>query len=121
MLKAAFPGAHLTACDINRGGVDFCAETFGASPVYSAEAPTEISLPGPFDLIWCGSLFTHLDADRWPGFLKVVFWDLGVGGVAVLTTHGREAFRRLRRGDTYGLDQDQIATILRGFGERGFG
>src|SRR3954467_990164 len=72
MLKADFPRARLTACDINRGGVDFCAETFGATPVYSAERPEEIRLPGSFDLIWCGSLFTHFDRDRWPGFLDLL-------------------------------------------------
>ena len=33
-LKAAFPDALLTACDIDRDGVDFCARTFGAAPVY---------------------------------------------------------------------------------------
>src|SRR6476620_8602013 len=32
-LKAAFPEAEITACDIRRDAVDFCASTFGAVPV----------------------------------------------------------------------------------------
>src|SRR5262245_10124406 len=32
-LKAAFPDAALTACDLSRDGVDFCAATFGARAV----------------------------------------------------------------------------------------
>src|SRR5437870_5495298 len=56
VLKAAFPGAALTACDIDRDGVDFCASRFGAEPVYSVEDPGRIPVRGPFDLIWVGSL-----------------------------------------------------------------
>src|SRR5436309_14349941 len=67
-LKAAFPRARLTACDIDHDAVDFCAETFGAEPIYSDEDPRAIELPGQYDLIWCGSLFTHLDAPRRAGF-----------------------------------------------------
>src|SRR5690349_8568241 len=54
-LKAVFPNAELVACDINRDGVDFCAETFGARPVYSVDDARRVELPGTFDLIWCGS------------------------------------------------------------------
>src|SRR4029453_1584213 len=35
-LKAAFPQASLTACDLDHGCVDFCVATFGARGVYSA-------------------------------------------------------------------------------------
>src|ERR1700729_3189423 len=34
-IRAAYPDAKLTACDILTDGVDFCADTFGAIPVYS--------------------------------------------------------------------------------------
>jgi tRNA1(Val) A37 N6-methylase TrmN6 len=51
MLKAAFPDAELTACDLDRGAVDFCAKTFGAIPAYSAEDPTDLRLTGDYDLI----------------------------------------------------------------------
>lgn len=119
-LKAAFPTAALTACDINRGGVDFCAETFGATPVYSATRPEDIPLPRRYDLIWCGSVFSHLSEDRWPGFLGLLFAHLELNGVAVLTTCGRTIGDRLRAGDPfYGLDAAQITEILRGFDERG--
>jgi SAM-dependent methyltransferase len=87
-LKARFPDAELVACDINRDGVDFCAETFGARPVYSVESPREIDLHGEFDLIWCGSLLTHLDADGWTGFLDLFESLLSPRGLAVFTTNG---------------------------------
>ena len=34
-LRAHYPYANLTACDLDRAGVDFCAKQFGARPVYS--------------------------------------------------------------------------------------
>ena len=43
-LSAAFPEAEITACDIMREGVDFCASTFGAIPVYSQDDPQQIPL-----------------------------------------------------------------------------
>ncbi len=121
-LKAAFPSARLTACDINRKGVDFCARTFGALPVYAAERPEEIPLTGPFDLIWSGSLFTHLSADRWTGFIELMGSRLAPGGLAVFTTHGRSIAAKLRSGaDNYGLEPTQVAAILQGYDADGFG
>ena len=34
-LKSEFPNSRITACDINRDGVDFCAKTFDVFSVYS--------------------------------------------------------------------------------------
>ena len=68
---AGFPKAEITACDLLEDGVDFCAATFGAIPVYSDPDPSRIKLPrNAFDLIWVGSLFTHFDAPRWTTFLS---------------------------------------------------
>jgi hypothetical protein len=62
MLRAAFPEAHLTVCDLDRDKVDFCAAQFNATPVYSQEDIRSVSLDQTFDLIWCGSLFTSWTA-----------------------------------------------------------
>lgn len=89
-LKAAFPQAEITACDLNRDGVDFCASTLGALPVYSVDDPAQIQLPNDaFDLIVVVSLFTHFDADLWTGFLERFRSLLCPGGVLVFTAHGR--------------------------------
>ena len=45
-LAAAYPNAALTACDLDRHGVDFCAAQFGAAPIYSSEDLHELDLPG---------------------------------------------------------------------------
>jgi SAM-dependent methyltransferase len=121
-LKAAFPYAQLTACDIDADAVDFCAKTFGATPVVSKEDPEEIDLEGPFDLIWCGSLLTHLSADRWPRFLALFESKLAEYGLLMFSVHGRFSAElgRLRK-LTYGLENDELEALLRKVERDGFG
>jgi SAM-dependent methyltransferase len=121
-LKAEFPQARLTACDINRDYVDFCAETFGALPVYSREDPSEIEIEGPFDLIWCGSFFSHVDKPAWTAFLRLFEALLEPGGVLVFTTNGRFAVEdRLRpRRANLGLKDEQIEEFLARYDREGF-
>jgi SAM-dependent methyltransferase len=127
-LRSAFPEAELTACDLLRAGVDFCAATFGAAPVYATEDPAAIAVSrDAFDLIWVGSLLTHLDAPRWSQFLDLFRRCLRPGGVLVFSAHGRNVYDRTVRGGTVlGLDNYGMpywrSTIVRYRYERtGFG
>lgn len=130
-LKAAFPDAALTACDIERDGVDFCARVFGATPVYSVDDPASVALDGPFDLIWCGSLFTHLDEGRWHDWLDRFHSLLADGGLLVFTSHGRHTAAAMRNPDLvltpagkpreYGITDPDIAAVLESYDETGFG
>ena len=121
-LKAAFPSARLTACDLDHDSVEFCCQAFGATPVYSRVDPVEIPLNGLFDLIWVGSLLTHLDYPRWIPFLARFQELLTIGGVLVFTTHGRFVADRLRtREFTYGLSPETIHSLVERFQSTGFG
>jgi SAM-dependent methyltransferase len=112
-LRAAFPDSEITACDTDRDGVDFCAAELGAIPVYSHDEPSLIELDGRFDLIWCGSLLTHLPASRWSDFLRFFREHLEPAGILVFTTHGRCVVDRLRSGRyTYGLDEAAVEPLL---------
>jgi SAM-dependent methyltransferase len=119
MLKAAFPDAELTACDIHRPAVDFCARTFGAKPVYSVPNPEEIPLEGPFDLIWVGSLLTHVGAPQWQGFLKLFERLLPPGGLLVFTASGQ--FVLDERLGSLGLAPEQQDAIASAYRSQGFG
>jgi SAM-dependent methyltransferase len=122
-LKAAYPNASLTACDIDRDGVDFCEETFGAKGVYSDEELDSVQLGGGFDLIWVGSLFTHLPAGRWREFLEFLVDRLAPAGLLVFTTHGTWYAERIREKESLlgGVSQEAQFGMLRGFDEDGFG
>jgi SAM-dependent methyltransferase len=130
-LKAAFPEAALTACDIERSGVNYCAELFGASPVYSEVDPDSVELHGPFDLIWCGSLLTHLDDGHWHQWLERFHDLLALGGLLVFTSHGRHTADAMRHPDRvlspagqsreYGITDSDIAAVLTSYDQTGFG
>jgi SAM-dependent methyltransferase len=122
-LKAAYPNASLTACDIDRDGVDFCQETFGAKGVYSDDDLSSVPLGGGFDLIWVGSLFTHLPAARWAPFLNFLVDRLAPEGILVFTTHGAWYAERIRENASPlgGVSQDTQFGMLRSFDEAGFG
>jgi SAM-dependent methyltransferase len=121
-LQSAFPGAQLTACDIDRGGVDFCAATFGATPVYGHNSPHEVRLQGNYDLIWVGSLLTHLDLGDWAAFLELFRVNLRQRGLLVFTVHGREVADRMRKRPAgYGLGPTEISRVLKQYAIEGFG
>jgi SAM-dependent methyltransferase len=124
ILRAEYPDARLTACDIDRDGVDFCAETFDAKPVYGHERATDVELGDTFDLIWCGSLLTHMDRPGWDQFLDLFESALVPGGVLLFSASGRAVARRLRDPDLAGKylqSQERREAILQGFAGGGFG
>jgi hypothetical protein len=121
-LRKAFPQATLVACDLNRAGVDYCGATFGALKVYSDPEVDRIPLGGVFDLIWCGSLLTHLPRKKCAEFLGFFQRLLGRNGILVFTLHGRHVARELARGrNPHELDEPGVAQLLRQYREQGFG
>jgi SAM-dependent methyltransferase len=119
-LKAGYPDARLTACDVLSDGVDFCKSSFGATPIYSTPALNQESFPDRYDLIWVGSLLTHLDADQWVKFIQLWHDILAPDGVLVVTTHGELVAERMRNGSHYGYPATSIRRMLRGYGHAGF-
>ena len=121
-LAAQFPEAVLTAVDVNRRGVDFCAKKLGAKSIYSNYDFSNLVFRDKFDLIWVGSLFTHLSAERWPKVLELLRGVLTENGLLIFSTHGRDAERRLRETPVlFNLEPPRIRTILEGYGALGFG
>lgn len=121
-LRAAFPDAEITACDIEQEWVEFCVQTFGAVGVVSDPDPSRIEVEGPFDLIWCGSLLTHVPRGTWLGFLDTMRSVLGVGGVLLFSVYGPNFAESLRAGGTWSdLTRKQVEQILRDYDAEGFG
>ncbi len=122
MLRTEYPKAHLAACDLDPDGVDFCAAQFRAEPFYSRQDIRELTLPRSFDLIWCGSLFTHLDRDRWHDFLGFFVNHLTPDGVVVFTTHGRQPIQWMTEGFfDYGLSAEEQRAWMQQYAMDGFG
>ncbi len=86
VLAQEIPGERITACDINRRAIRFCASEFGAMPLRSTPNLDRMRL-GRYDLIWCGSLVTHIDERRVEQLLRRFAHALVPGGVAIVTIH----------------------------------
>jgi len=121
-LAQQFPEAEITACELERGPVEFCARTFGARPAYSSLDLDEVSFEKKFDLIWCGSLVTHLTEVGITALLSLFYRHLETGGLMIFTTHGDFVARRLPTRDfDYGLTPEQIDRIGSGYPATGYG
>ena len=114
-LRAVFPESEIVGCDLLRDGVEFCARQYGAVPVHSVVEPEEIPLPGEFDLIWVGSLLTHLDEDHCRRFMAVFRRHLAPGGLLLVSSHGRNAVNRWPASD------ERAQAIRADFERTGFG
>jgi SAM-dependent methyltransferase len=122
-LKQRFPHAALTACEIDADGVEFCRRQFGARPQSSRADLENLRFSGQFDLIWCGSLVTHLSAEDTRKLLAVFKDHLTPGGLLVFTAHGETVADRFRTNDAdyYGLADDDAAKMLASYESTGHG
>ncbi len=117
-LVAAFPSARLTVCDVDPEMVAFCEKEFGGRPAMSSTDLSQVTYDEQFDLIWCGSLLTHLPEQKFRDALRLFSRSLAPGGIAVVTTHGR--FSPWRGRHTY-VPGPRFTLAERDFYRRGFG
>jgi len=87
-LRAAFPEADLYFSDLDKEGVDFCAAEFRGKGIYSVPDLTQAKLPRSLDVIWVGSLFTHVSQEKTSAWLSFLADHLSGHGILVATFHG---------------------------------
>lgn len=119
-LAAAFPEAALSVCDLYEDRIAFCAEQFQSNPLLSKDDPSGLSFAEPFDLIWCGSLLTHLPERKFLNTLRLFSRSLAPDGIAVVTTHGRFSPWFHHTQYKY-LSDERFILAERGFYNNGFG
>lgn len=118
-LRAAHPNAEMFFCEIDKSGADFCANAFRGTAIYSKPEMTEVALPKDLDLIWVGSLFTHVDEDRTSRWLAYLASHLSPNGVLVSTFHG--LYSAIEQGIRPMIDPAVWGTITEGVKLRGYG
>ncbi|HEX8244530.1 MAG TPA: class I SAM-dependent methyltransferase [Longimicrobium sp.] len=121
-LVRRFPGAEVYASELQVDAVRFCADTFGAKPVFSSPDFDGLSLETRFDLIWCGSLVTHLDAAPTLGLLRFFARQLAPGGLLVFTTLGDYAAGRvLEAPASYAMPRERASQLADAYARSGHG
>jgi SAM-dependent methyltransferase len=120
-LRAAYRNADIVASDIQDDGVAFCTDAFAATPWLSTIDIETLNTPKRFDLIWSGSVITHLPEKSTQALLnKFVSW-LRPGGIAVFSSHGRRALRYQIYGPIDYLAGGNRTAAIGGYYRNGYG
>lgn len=88
-LRALFPSSEMFFADIRVDGIDFCAKEYNGNGILLDEDFSKQLLPTEIDLIWVGSVFTHIDIERAKLLYDKLFDALRQKGLLIITTHGR--------------------------------
>jgi SAM-dependent methyltransferase len=118
-LQAHYHYARIVACDLDAAGVAFCRERFGAVGVVSRRDLSRVEFDTGFDLVWCGSLLTHLPPEQWPAVMDCFERWTAECGVIVLTLQGRIFTTLLARGQRNLAENIDKARLLRNFAATG--
>lgn len=124
IIAAAFPNARLTACDLMGDAVEFCANTFGGTAIKSTEDVGDLVLPDKYDLIWVGSVFTHIPEPAWTDFLDMFAKYSNPGCALVFTSHGVRSLEVLEshtlKRNPYLIPEQEFARMKQEFDGVGF-
>jgi len=99
-LVERMPAERIVSVDILAGGVEWVRGQFGVGGFVSCTDPSELVIEGKFDLIWVGSLFSHLPRGRFEQFLKLLYGALTPEGVLVFSTHGADKVPSMEKDDS---------------------
>lgn len=120
-LQAAFPSSAIEACDVREADVAFCRERLGIDAWASRTKIDALSAPGTYDLIWAGSVLTHLDADGSVRLLRRLLDWATPDGLVVVTLHGRTAVEFGASGRVRYNEPDRWAHVVDGYRASGYG
>jgi SAM-dependent methyltransferase len=105
-LRSAFPSAAIEGCDIREADLQFVAGKFDVRTWVSGTDVNLLEPPSSYDLIWVGSVFTHLPMRvSVELFDKLASW-LNPAGVLVFTSHGRHVSALGEQSNFYGIPDD---------------
>jgi SAM-dependent methyltransferase len=119
-LKAFFPDARVVASDLYDFHFNFCAKVLGAEPFQSKENFSDIDFGMQFDVIFCGSLLTHLPDYLFRDALRLMSRSLTKRGVALITLHGRH-IEFLHKYKYQFIEVDRFAKAQSTLSTEGFG
>jgi trans-aconitate methyltransferase len=118
--RAAFPQSEIYASDLLADGVEFCRTSFGVKTFASSVDISSMEFPSGNDLIWCGSLISHMSESRTMVLVDKLFSSLSANGILLLTIHGR-AYTRYLNAITPMMKSHEWDNVVRDYYRRGYG
>lgn len=92
--------ARIMVSDIDPAAVAFTCDTFGVRGFCSVEEPRNLLHGGRYEVIYVGSLFTHLSHAYWGAWLQCLYTLLSEKGLLIFSTHGLKVLDEVY-GDTW--------------------
>jgi hypothetical protein len=120
-IKDKYPDANLIACDLEIDAVEFCEIVLGCTPLLSSEEFSEVDFPKDCDVIWMGSLITHISESRAKQLISILIGSLKVGGSLVFSSHGDFVASILKSGPNYGIDSEGTNELNKEYEHFGYG
>lgn len=118
--KAFFPDARIIASDLYSDRWNFCVNAFGVEGLQSTENFDDLTCDEPIDLLFAGSLLTHLPEPIFRSFFRFLSRNLSETGVAVVTTQGRHA-EWVQHNKYQYIEPERFAMAEQDVLEKGFG
>jgi SAM-dependent methyltransferase len=117
-LPVSFPDAEIHACDVSERSVAFVRQSIGVTAFTVPMDPNELRLPTRYDVIWVGSVVTHLPEQTTRALLKALARS---SNLLVVTFHGRHHFKRQETGARSYIHEDGWNAIQKGYLSTGYG
>jgi len=122
MLAAWFRNSNVIGQDVNPDWLSWVEQTIGIETRVSPEHIQDVDLDrGEFDLIWVGSVFTHIPAASSIHLLERFKRGLSEQGLLIFTCAGQAVFETFRPGHEPFLDEASALTASRDFIFDGYG
>ena len=103
--------SRITVSDINPSAVAFTCNTFAVQGFRSVEDPRDLLHDGRYEVIFVGSLFSHLNHAYWGAWLQRLYSLLSDRGLLIFSTHGLRVLDEI-----YGDEaKSQLETAVDGF------
>jgi SAM-dependent methyltransferase len=119
-LRAMFPNSRIAVCDLYQEHIAFCEAEFGAEPIRSKKNPDDLMIEPEWDLVFCGSLLTHLPEILVVPTVRFMVRALSRTGMAIVTLAGRRA-EEVQDHHWKMIEDKRFETIRRRYRKRGFG
>jgi hypothetical protein len=113
--------SQIYASDIDESAIDFMLNSFHINALLSDTDFTKIKEFPKMNLIFVGSLITHLNQGASIKLIKMLSKKLKKNGLLILSSHGEYVASRLGLSNNYGLDLDSIVKLKDDYLKKGYG
>ncbi|TXN04133.1 class I SAM-dependent methyltransferase [Methylobacterium sp. WL103] len=120
-LRAAYPESTVSGSDLREADIDFHRKILGTNMWKSEERISNIKPPNKYDLIWVGSLLSHLsEQDALAAMHAFMNW-LKPNGILVVSFHGRRAQLGQTMRQARYISDSKFKLIEQDYFEKGYG